>query len=69
MELTVDKNTEIANKLNFRQSLSKIEDVMHEHPSAITGDDFEAKKPNKKYFCRWLLYKRNIYASRANNYY
>ena len=41
MKLTTDKNAEIANKLNFRQSLSKIEDVMHRHPSAITGDDFE----------------------------
>ena len=50
MELTTDKNAEIANKLNFRQSLSKIEDVMHRHPSAITGDDFEAKNPTKSTF-------------------
>ena len=35
MELTNEKKAEIANKLNFRQNLSKIEDAICEHPSSI----------------------------------
>ena len=50
MELTTEKNAEITNKLNFRENLSKIEDAMHKHPSAITGDNFEAKNPTKSTF-------------------
>ena len=50
MELSTNKNADIANKLNFRQNLSKIEDAMSEHPSAITGDEFETKNPTKSTF-------------------
>jgi hypothetical protein len=50
MELTNEKKAEIANKLNFRQNLSKIEDAICKHPSSITGDDFEAKNPTKSTF-------------------
>ena len=50
MELTTGKDAEITNKLNFRENLSKIEDAMLEHPSAITGDNFEAKNPTKSTF-------------------
>ena len=45
MEVTLD-----VKKQEFRKNLFKIEDAMHQHPSAITGNDFELKNPTKSTF-------------------